>query len=68
MFDQNSGQKRPDSLSLSALYLIAPRSSHVVQVTCMKLLRHPHVIKLYEAIDTEKHLYLIMELGDGGDL
>lgn len=34
----------------------------------MKLLRHPHVIKLYEAIDTEKHLYLIMELGDGGDL
>ena len=50
------------------VHLIAPRSYHVVQVTCMKLLRHPHVIKLYEAIDTEKHLYLIMELGDGGDL
>ena len=34
----------------------------------MKLLRHPHVIKLYEAIDTASHLFLIMELGDGGDL
>lgn len=38
------------------------------EVKCMKLLRHPHVIKLYEAIDTETHLFLIMELGDGGDL
>jgi len=38
------------------------------EVTCMKLLRHPNVIRLYEAIDTTNHLFLVMELGDAGDL
>lgn len=34
----------------------------------MKLLRHPNVIRLYEAIDTTNYLFLIMELGDAGDM
>lgn len=38
------------------------------EVTCMKLLRHPNVIRLYEAIDTPCFLFLVMELGDAGDL
>lgn len=34
----------------------------------MKLVQHPNVIRLYEVIDTQTKLYLILELGDGGDL
>lgn len=34
----------------------------------MKLVQHPHVVRLYEVIDTQTKLYLILELGDGGDL
>lgn len=37
-------------------------------VRCMKLVQHPHVVRLYEVIDTQTKLYLILELGDGGDL
>lgn len=48
-----------DSISKQHLYK---------EVTCMKLLRHPNVIRLYEAIDTTNYLFLIMELGDAGDL
>ena len=39
---------------------------HEIQV--MKLLRHPHVIRLYQVCNTNSRIYLILELGDGGDL
>lgn len=43
--------------------------AHLFQeVRCMKLVQHPHVVRLYEVIDTATKLYLILELGDGGDL
>ena len=38
------------------------------QVRCMKLVQHPNVVRLYEVIDTQTKLYLILELADGGDL
>ena len=34
----------------------------------MKLVQHPHVVRLYEVIDTQTKLYLILEYGDGGDM
>ncbi len=34
----------------------------------MKLVQHPNVVRLYEVIDTPTKLYLILELGDGGDM
>ena len=43
--------------------------THLYQeVRCMKLVTHPSIIRLYEVIDTQNKLYLIQELGDGGDL
>lgn len=42
---------------------------HLLQeVRCMKLVQHPNVVRLYEVIDTQSKLYLILELGDGGDM
>lgn len=38
------------------------------QVRCMKLVQHPNVVRLYEVIDTQTKLYLVLELADGGDL
>ncbi|CAH1779722.1 unnamed protein product [Owenia fusiformis] len=43
--------------------------AHLFQeVTCMKLVQHPNVVRLYQVIDTPTKLYLILELGDGGDM
>jgi SNF-related kinase len=41
------------------------RKSLLKEVLCMKLVQHPHVVKLYEVIDTRDKLYLVLELGHG---
>ena len=38
------------------------------EVRCMKLVQHPNIIRLYQVIDTQTKLYLILELGENGDL
>lgn len=38
------------------------------EVRCMKLVQHPNVVRLYDVCDTRHKLYLILELGDGGDM
>lgn len=38
------------------------------EVTCMKLVRHPNIVRLYDVIDTPSRLFLILEFGDGGDM
>lgn len=38
------------------------------EIKIMKLIRHPHLIQLYEIIEKPKRLYLIMEYSEGGDL
>lgn len=38
------------------------------EIHILKLLRHPHVIQLYEIVETRNQLYLIMEYASGGEL
>lgn len=34
------------------------------EVRCMKLVQHPNIVRLYEVIDTQTKLFLILELGN----
>eukprot|EP00048_Salpingoeca_helianthica_P003374 m.66877 g.66877 ORF g.66877 m.66877 type:complete len:530 (+) comp12672_c1_seq1:291-1880(+) len=38
------------------------------EVRVMKMINHPNIVRLYQVIDTIPRLYLILELGSGGDL
>jgi MAP/microtubule affinity-regulating kinase len=38
------------------------------EVRIMKLLNHPHIVKLYEVIDTPDELFLVMEYVSGGEV
>ncbi|CAD8052220.1 unnamed protein product [Paramecium sonneborni] len=38
------------------------------EIHILKLIRHRHVIQLYEIIETKKHIFLVMEFCDNGEL
>ncbi len=38
------------------------------EIHILKIVRHPCIIQLYEIIETQKQLYLIMEYANGGEL
>ena len=38
------------------------------EIKILKKVRHPNVIQLYEIIETEKELFMIMEQTNGGEL
>jgi 5'-AMP-activated protein kinase catalytic alpha subunit len=38
------------------------------EIHILKLIRHPSIIHLYDIIETSKHLFLIMEYIENGEL
>ena len=38
------------------------------EIAIMKILKHPHVIELSEVLQTQKHIYIVLELVTGGEL
>ena len=38
------------------------------EITILKKIRHINIIRLYEVIDTSKHIFLIMEYANNGDI
>lgn len=38
------------------------------EITIMKQLKHPNVVKLFEVLDSKENIYMILELISGGEL
>lgn len=38
------------------------------EVKAMKKLQHPHIVSLYQVIDTHSDIFLALELASGGDM
>ncbi|CAN7979967.1 unnamed protein product, partial [Ixodes pacificus] len=38
------------------------------EVQIMKLLHHPHIIRLYQVMETDKMIYLVTEYADRGEI
>uniref|UniRef100_H3B4Y8 non-specific serine/threonine protein kinase n=1 Tax=Latimeria chalumnae TaxID=7897 RepID=H3B4Y8_LATCH len=38
------------------------------EVQVMKMLRHPHIIRLYQVMETERMIYLVTEYASGGEI
>jgi len=38
------------------------------EITILKALRHPNIVKLFETLETQRHHLIVMELCPGGDL
>lgn len=38
------------------------------EISVMKLLNHPHIVRLYDVLQTQNHIYLALELVTGGEL
>lgn len=55
-------------LEKSRIQNIADMKRITREIQILKLLDHPNVVKLLEVIDTPKHIYLVMEYVEGGEL
>ena len=40
----------------------------VREVKVMKLLSHPHIIHLYQVMETDRYMYLVTEYASGGEI
>ena len=56
------------SLNKEVLTDEAHKAKLMKEVNLLLKMRHNHVVKIYETIETEKHIIIVMELCAGGDL
>ncbi|MFN3504500.1 MAG: protein kinase domain-containing protein, partial [Allorhizobium sp.] len=38
------------------------------EIAILKLVRHPHIVKLVDVFESRQHIYIVMELLRGGEL
>ena len=56
------------SLNKEVLTDEAHKAKLMKEVNLLLKMRHNHVVKIYETIETDKHIIIVMELCAGGDL
>lgn len=56
------------SLDKAALTDESQKQKLMKEVNLLLKLRHDHIVKIYETIETKKHIIIVMELCAGGDL
>ena len=56
------------SLNKECLTDEAQKHKLMKEVNLLLKMRHDHVVKIYETIETKKHIIIVMELCAGGDL
>ena len=44
------------------------RSQVLREISILKMFKHPHIIRLYEVIDTPTDIFVVMEYVSGGEL
>jgi len=54
--------------TLSKTQMAASLERFKLEIQIMKLMDHPHIIKLYENFEDTRNIYLVMELCSGGEL
>lgn len=68
-FRRDTGDKRAVKIFKKQLYRSEVKKSNLItEISILKALDHPNIIKIYEFFEDERRLYIVMEYCSGGEL
>ncbi|THU68224.1 hypothetical protein C4D60_Mb08t01660 [Musa balbisiana] len=60
--------RRPSSSGSSSSSSSSSSDSFIREIFALRLLRHPHIVRLHEVLASRSSVYLVLELAKGGEL